>query len=164
MLWLAGLIQWVHILAGATWFGSNVFASFVVAPAIGHLPFEQQKAFFKFYHKNIVLLLSPTSLIVVIAGILRGTLFGPIQSFEFLFTNPYGLTFLLSCILGIALIFWGAVVMSQNVQKIQQFSLPDGRPTPELLAQMRKLQLLGTIEIAVFLILLVCMVLMRFSL
>ena len=41
---LLRVIQWLHILAGITWFGGYIFLDFVLWPTLLRLPVQQAKA------------------------------------------------------------------------------------------------------------------------
>ena len=44
MDWAQVIVQWLHVLAGITWFGSVIYADFILIPAIMTLRPDVQRA------------------------------------------------------------------------------------------------------------------------
>jgi uncharacterized membrane protein len=42
LVWMI-VIQWLHVILGIMWFGSNLYNNFVVIPAVGKQPIEEQQ-------------------------------------------------------------------------------------------------------------------------
>lgn len=53
--------------------------------------------------------------LVVLLGIIRGTLLGRIKSFSFLFGSSYGITWLVALAVSVILIIWGLVGIIESL-------------------------------------------------
>jgi hypothetical protein len=105
---------------------------------------------------------------VILLGILRGTVFGPVRSIDALLTT-YGLTWLLALVLAIGTFMYGMRVVGPTLERIGRISEadavnPDGSPTPAALALLGQAKRNGVIELLLFLAIFTCMILMRFGL
>jgi putative copper export protein len=101
--WVTVIVHWLHVLFAVTWFGGHIARVLLVEPAVRTLPAESQAAFNRYVEKYATRLYVPVIVGVGITGILRGTVFGPVKSFEVLFGTPYGLTFLAAVAFGLLL-------------------------------------------------------------
>jgi uncharacterized membrane protein len=151
------IVQWLHILAGITWFGGYIFMTFAMYPALFSRPATEAKGFFTALGKPISLLMALSGNLVFILGIIRGTVLGPVRSVEFAFTTPYGLTWVAALVLCVGLIAYGAIGSKGLEQKIW-----DGEQFRVGAAQRMRTE--GLLSLIVFGIILACMVLMRFGL
>jgi uncharacterized membrane protein len=100
--------QWLHILTGIVWFGGYVFLDFILWPALLRLPVPQARTASAIIHKFAGPIMASSGTLVVLLGIIRGTVLGPITSFRVLLTSPYGLTWLVALSISTVLIVWGA--------------------------------------------------------
>lgn len=100
------LVQWLHILCGIIWFGGYIFLDFAVWPALLRRPAAEAQAASESLGKASQPLMILGGNTVVLLGILRGTLLGPIKSFAFLFGSAYGFTWLAALVLALALSYW----------------------------------------------------------
>jgi len=112
---LVQIVEWLHILCGITWFGGYIFMTFAVWPTLLRRPVVEAQSFFTDFTKPVSNLMMVSGMAVVLLGILRGTVFGIIRSFEVLFTTPYGLTWLTALVLTLILTVHGAV-SSKNLE------------------------------------------------
>lgn len=147
------VIQWLHILAGITWFGGYVFLDFVIWPALVRLPVQQAKATSALIARFAGAVMATSGMLVVLLGIIRGTLLGPIRSFSFLFTSAYGITWLVALAVSLMLTAWGASWHDRVIGPVWE----EDRIRPGAVSRLRK----GAIfEMTGFGIVLACMVLM----
>src|SRR5215469_11442867 len=107
LAWLL-VIQWLHILTGIVWFGGYVFLDFVLWPTLLRLPVPEARTASAIIHKFAGPIMAISGTFVVLLGVIRGTVLGPINSFSVLFTSAYGLTWLAALSISILLIIWGA--------------------------------------------------------
>ncbi len=107
-LTLLALVQWLHILCGIIWFGGYVFMDFVMWPALLRLPAAQAKSLSESIGRLAGPLMAASGSLVILLGVVRGTVLGPIKSPSALFATPYGLTWLAALILALLLSVWGA--------------------------------------------------------
>jgi putative copper export protein len=100
---VAATVHFVHLASGAAWLGGSLFANLFLVPFVLRQPVDRQR------HFTGALLLGPerlmigAALLVVVTGLGRGILFGPIVTLEAL-GQPYGLVWLLSLTI-VALVF-----------------------------------------------------------
>ncbi|MDQ6691410.1 MAG: hypothetical protein M3Z13_01455 [Candidatus Dormibacteraeota bacterium] len=104
MLWLALAVQWIHMLGGVFWMGGYLFGFTYVSPILRTLPGDAESLFLKALQSRA----TPAYPIIIattgVAGIVRGTVFGPIRDVGAL-TTRYGLTFLPAIVFGLLAFF-----------------------------------------------------------
>ncbi|HKF36216.1 MAG TPA: hypothetical protein VKB35_04890 [Ktedonobacteraceae bacterium] len=147
------LVQWLHILMGITWFGGYIFLDFVIWPTLLKRPAAEAKAVLVLTGKYTGPLMMVSGTLVILLGIVRGTLLGPITSFSFLFTTAYGLTWLTALTIALILSVWGANWHTRWLGPVWE----EDNVRPAAIRRLRA----GTIfEMACFGSILACMVLM----
>ena len=169
MDWFVFGIQWLHILAGITWFGAVIYNDFILIPALMKLPADQQRAAGGAISVQGSRIIKPVAAAVIVLGVLRGTVFGQIRSADALFGTTYGLTWLVALVVSIVAFYWGVKVIGGAIEKATSFdisraSLADGSPNPEFTALVADVKRKGGIELLMFLVIFTCMILMRFGL
>lgn len=168
MDWLQFGAQWLHVLLGITWFGSVLATNFIFIPALMRLPIQQQQSMGVAYGEVAGRLLTRAGEGVILLGILRGTVLGPIKSLDML-TSQYGVTWLVALIAAIATYLWGKRVIEPAVKRINSVDpdralLADGSPALELAAAVADVKRKSMLELLGFLVIFTCMILMRFGL
>ncbi len=163
------VIQWLHVLLGICWFGGVLYLDFVVIPALMTLPLEQQRAVSKPLTLFTNRLLFPASILVILLGLVRGTIFGPVQSWDFLIGTTYGLTFLVASIAAVVTFLWGHFVIDPAARRLDAFPLEEvmksgGAGALAFAAQVKRLKMLAILQMLGFFIIFTCMILMRFGL
>src|SRR5215831_6212419 len=108
ILALTLLVQWLHILSGVIWFGGYVLIDFALWPALLRRPPTEARATLSALEKHIGPLMAASGSLVVLLGIVRGTLFGPIKSSDALLATAYGWTWLAALVIALFLTIWGA--------------------------------------------------------
>lgn len=96
-------VHFLHVAAGAAWLGGSVFANFFLLPYTLRQPTERQRALIRTLLIGPERLMIGAALLVVVTGLVRGTLLGPISGPEAL-GRPYGLVWIASIVV-IALVF-----------------------------------------------------------
>ncbi len=153
---LVQIVQWLHILFGITWFGGYIFMTFGIWPVLLLRPVPEARAFYTDLAEPVGKLMMISGSFVLLLGILRGTVFGIIRSFEVLFNTTYGLTWLVALILTIILTVHGAVSSKQYETRIW-----DGdQLRPDAVRYLRNNNVFALV---LFGVVLACMVLMRFG-
>lgn len=147
------LVQWLHILMGITWFGGYIFLDFVVWPTLLKRPAAEAQAVLGMISRYAGPLMMVSGTLVILLGIARGTLLGPITSFSFLFTTAYGLTWLAALAVALTLSIWGANWHTRWLGPVWE----EDKVRPAAVHRLRA----GTIfEMTCFGLVLACMVLM----
>lgn len=163
------VLQWLHVLLGIFWFGGSLYLNVMVIPVVLSLPLDQQRevAIPLGARSNQVLPL--VAILVILLGLLRGTLWGPVRSFSFLFGTAYGVTFLTSLLLASGIELWGYFVVGKAAARLNAFPLtevmkPGSNTAIAFQAQVQRVKLFTFIELLGFFIIFTCMILMRFGL
>jgi uncharacterized membrane protein len=167
--WGTFVVQWLHVLLGVAWLGGVLYLNFVTIPTISTLPFgEQQRQLLGRLGAVNIRYFLPISIAVVVLGILRGTVFGPIKGMDDLFATAYGLTWLVALLVTIATFMLGLGVgkRSEAFGRNDELWRPDaeGRPRAAFVKEVAFLKRAGMLEFVGFAIIFTCMILMRFGL
>jgi uncharacterized membrane protein len=152
--WLTFAVQWLHVLLGITWFGYAISMHFLISPTLAEIPEEQGRITNSRLGEVGKRVFPIVALLVLALGILRGTVFGRIQSFEAL-TTTYGIIFLVALVGTIAIIVNGARFIGPLFEGLKD--------TPDYRGSIDRLRSLTRIDLALFTIVFTCMILMRFS-
>jgi branched-subunit amino acid ABC-type transport system permease component len=163
------VIQWLHVLLGIFWFGSSLYLNFMGVPVLLKLPLGQQRevAIPLGARSNRVLPL--VAILVILLGLLRGTVWGPVHSFPFLFGTAYGVTFLISLLVAGTVELWGHFVTGKAAAQLNTFPVAEVMKSGSTVAhafnaQVQRVKLFILIELLGFFIVFTCMILMRFGL
>jgi len=159
MAWAQIVVQWLHVLGGIFWFGSTLYALFILAPAMMSLPPQTSAAAFRATAKRTAVTLETAGGITILFGILRGTILGPVRSFEFLLGTPYGITWGIALVLGLGILGWSHFVSAPSTER-----LAAAMASGDTASEMRRGLPLIVIELAGFFGIFTCMILMRFGL
>jgi uncharacterized membrane protein len=167
-MWPLIIIQWLHVFFGILWFGSTLYVDFILIPALTSLPLDQQRAVSKPISSMSARLIIPAALLVIVLGILRGTVWGPVQSTDILFGSAYGITFLIAFIVAIATFLWGLLLTTRGAQRLDEFPLNEvtqsGSPASLAFAsQVQRVKVFAMVELLGFFVIFSCMILMRFG-
>ena len=155
MNWLTFAVQWLHVLLGILWFGYALSMYFLITPALARLPEGTQREAnlnLGALGQRVFPIVSP---LVILLGIIRGTVFGPIDSIDAVFSTTYGITWLVALLASVALVVNGA----RNIGP----SLKAFKDEPNFAAAGARLQRLTQIDLVLFLVVFTCMILMRFG-
>jgi len=163
------VVHWVHVLAGLMWFGGAIVINMLVFPSILVLTPDQQRRFGRELSPKLSRFFSIVAGVVILFGIIRGTLLGPIKGLDVLFGTPYGLTWLAALVLTIGLAFIGARYVGPTAERMYSDDTlwnfgPGQQPPAGLQAHSQLLRTIGMIEMVGFLAIFTLMVLMRFGL
>src|SRR5215213_3233326 len=165
MDWIAFAVQWLHVVLGIFWFGTTLTMDFIVIPAISRLPIVGQREIASHIGSRASPIFRIVVPAIVVLGVIRGTLYGPIKSLDAVLGTAYGLTWLAALALTIGLYVWGLRVLEPAINKMQAAPLnADGSATAELEAATNSVKRLVGLELLGFLLIFTSMVLMRFGL
>ncbi len=155
MDWAAVVVQWLHIFFAVFWFGGALFGTFVLGPHLISMPPDRMREFLVPFSKLADRIIVPVALIAITLGVLRGTVFGPVRSFEALFGTAYGLTWLTALVAAVLTFAWGA----RNTRA----ALRDLDAAVDITKATRKALRNVGIEMLGFAVILSAMMLMRFG-
>lgn len=168
MDWAQFIVQWLHVGLGVLWFGTVLYNATILIPAISRLPLGLQRQVGSAIGVQGFRVIRPVAGAVIVLGILRGTLFGPIKSLEILAT-AYGITWLVGLAFAIGAYFWAERMIGPALERMNAIPeaealAADGTPTPVLAAAITEVKQNSVLELGFFLVIFTCMILMRFGL
>jgi uncharacterized membrane protein len=165
MDWPVVAVQWLHVLLGILWFGNALVLDVIVIPAINRMPIVSQREVASYIGSRATPIFHVVVPSIVVLGIIRGTVMGPIKSVEVLFGSAYGLTWLTALGATIVTYLFGLFVIIPALRRMDQAPIAaDGSPTPTLATATDRVKRLVGLELIGFLVIFTCMILMRFGL
>lgn len=154
----------LHILCASVWVGGVLFIGWGVYPVAIKMRPSRQQSFLSSLLKWSHLPLTAAGSGVMVTGFLLGTVAGPIRRWEDLWRLEYGQLWLISLIVGLTVLAWGALVGYRTAMRVlgddslwQRAENGDPRP---LVKAMRTIVLVESLEAAGFVGLILLM--MRF--
>jgi uncharacterized membrane protein len=164
MDWVVVGAQWLHVLLGIIWFGNSLVVAAILIPSLNPLPILTQREVGSRYGERATRLFDVLVPAVIILGVIRGTLLGPIKSVGDVLGSPYGVTWLVALIAAIITFLWGRIVINGALQRMNDTPLnPDGTATAQLETETNRVKLVVVLELVGFLVIFTCMILMRFG-
>jgi uncharacterized membrane protein len=168
MDWAQFVIQWLHVGLGVLWFGTVLYNATILIPAVSRLPLPRQREVGRAIGEQGFKVIRPVAVAVILLGVIRGTLFGPIDSLED-FTTAYGITWLVALAFAIGAYTWAERMVAPALERMNAIPEaealgPDGNPTPALEATIAVVKRNTVLELGFFLVIFTCMILMRFGL
>lgn len=156
------LLLVLHIFLAIIWAGGIMFIGWGVFPATLRLSLVKQRFFLISLMKHVHHLFTLAGAFVIITGILLGTVFGPIKSWDFLWNSTYGHIFIAALIIGILTLIWGIAVGYREMMIIFHDDFlwkeaENGNKKP-LIHQLIRLAALESVEAAGFVTLIFLMV------
>ena len=162
------VVQWLHVLLGIFWFGSVLYADFILIPALNTLSIPTQRSIGAAIGARANRIMPAVAFAVLILGVIRGTVFGQVKSLDDL-TEPYGITWLVALVLTIATIVFGLRLLGPALERLgampeSEALNADGSPSAALTTLIARVKRLSLLELGLFLAIFTCMILMRFGL
>ncbi|MFG6115626.1 hypothetical protein ACGTN9_10580 [Halobacillus sp. MO56] len=152
----------VHILLGIIWAGGILFIGLGVFPAVAKMPVSTQRAILLHLMRHTHHLFTLSGGGVIITGILLGTVFGPLHSWEVIQTTTYGHLWLAALSSGTFALFWGVFVGYREMMLVftddylwKEAESGDRKP---LTRELFRLAALESVEILGFFVLIFLMV------
>jgi hypothetical protein len=168
MDWGQFIVQWLHVGLGILWFGTVLYTAIILIPAISRLPLGQQRQVGKVIGEQGFKVIRPVAGAVILLGLIRGTLFGPIDSAADLGT-AYGITWLVGLAFAVGAYLWAERMVAPALERMN--AIPeaealgaDGAPTPVLEGAISVVKRNAVLELGFFAVIFTCMILMRFGL
>src|SRR5260370_16886025 len=100
------VIQWFHECLGIFWFGGSLYLNFMVVPVILKLPLGQQRDVSVPLGVLSNRILPLVGMLVILPGVLRGTVWRSVHSFPFLLATPHPSTSLLALLVPFPSLLW----------------------------------------------------------
>jgi uncharacterized membrane protein len=165
--WVQVGVQWLHVLAGITWFGAVIYGDFILIPALMTLPTDVQRAAGGAIGLRATKVIPGAAIGVIVLGILRGTVWGRIHAVSDV-TTTYGYLWLAALVLAVATFAFAKVVIEPGIARINAVDpaaavQSDGSPSPEMASAVNTVKRASLIEFVLFLVIFTCMILMRFN-
>ncbi len=165
MDWIIVSVQWLHVLLGILWFGNALVLAVIVIPAINPLPIMTQRQLGSAIGVRSNRIFQVVVPLIIVLGVVRGTMLGPIKTTDVLLGTAYGLTWLVALVATTITYLWGLFVIVPGVRAMEVAPLnADGTATAELEATTERAKRLVLLELIGFLVIFTCMILMRFGL
>lgn len=156
------LVLGLHILLAIAWSGGILFVGWGVFPSVKKLDFLQQQRMLTALMERIHHLLTLLGSLVIVTGILLGTVLGPIKSLDALWQTSFGHKFALALLIGMLALFWGANISYRFTMKLLRKSTlweMAENGYPHFLQQsLRNVMMVSSVEVAGFVTLLAIMV------
>jgi putative copper export protein len=111
-------VEFLHIAGGAAWLGASLFANLVVIPAILARPLDDRRDLVRALVLGPERVIIAAALIAALTGLVRGIVFGRIDSPAALAT-PYGAVWLLSIALTVAVFAVGGRLTSPAARRLR---------------------------------------------
>ena len=168
MDWVLFAVQWLHVILAMLWFGGVLYVDFVMIPAFNTLPLTTQRVVGSAVGLRGNKIIPTVAGLVILLGILRGTVFGQIRSLEAL-GSAYGITWLVALVLAIGTFMFGLRVISPSLERLAAIGdaealNPDGTASAKLTALLSTVKRNVLLELIGFVAIFTCMILMRFGL
>ena len=168
MDWLVFVVQWLHVILAILWFGGILYGDLILIPALNTLPLPTQRAVGVAIGARATGIMPAVAGAVILLGIIRGTVFGPIKSLEALGT-PYGVTWLVALVLAIATFMFGQRISGPSFERLASLSEAetlnaDGTASAKLTTLADQVKRYVLMELVLFVVIFTCMILMRFGL
>jgi len=165
MDWVVVGAQWLHVLLGIIWFGNSLVVAAILIPSLNRLPIPMQREVGAQYGARATRVFDVLVPALIVLGVIRGTLLGPIKSVGDVFGSTYGITWLIALVAAIATFLWGRIVINGAIERMNAAPVnPDGTATAQLENETARAKLVVVLELVGFLVIFTCMILMRFGL
>jgi uncharacterized membrane protein len=165
MDWVVVAAQWLHVLLGIIWFGNSLVVATILIPSLNRLPIPMQREVGAQYGEQATRVFDVLVPAVIVLGVIRGTLLGPIKGVGDVFGSSYGITWLVALIAAIATFLWGRIVINGAIERMNAAPVnADGTATAQLEGETARVKLVVVLELVGFLVIFTCMILMRFGL
>ena len=164
MDWLVVVVQWLHILFGILWFGNALVVAVILIPSLNPLPVTVQREVGSRYGARATRVFDVVVPLVIVLGVVRGTLLGPIKSFDDVLGTAYGVTWLVALVSSILTFLWGKIAIEGAVARMNAAPLnADGTASRLLEDETARVKVIVGLELIGFLVIFTCMILMRFG-
>jgi hypothetical protein len=160
------IVQWLHVLLAIYWFGGTLYLNTIVIPTLIKLPVGQQRPVTGGISAKANKIFPIVQTLVIVFGVLRGTVFGPINKASDLFETAYGIRFTLSLVLTIVLAGVAHLGTGRSARKLADFPLAEiekgsGPVYDAFMAQTGKVKMFSILSLVLFVIIFTLMIMLR---
>jgi uncharacterized membrane protein len=164
MDWVVVGAQWLHVLLGIIWFGNSLVVATILIPSLNRLPIPMQREVGASYGERATRVFDVLVPVLIVLGVIRGTLLGPIKDVGDVFGSAYGITWLVALVAAIATFLWGRIAINGAIARMNAAPVnADGTATAQLEAETARVKVVVVLELVGFLVIFTCMILMRFG-
>ena len=158
------ILLFIHILLAIIWVGGILFIGWGVFPTSKSLQPSIQQNFLRNLMQRTHHLFSLAGAVVILTGVLLGTVLGPIHHWEDILHTTYGHIWLTALIVALFTLLWGIFVgYRKSMVMLSKDSIwqeaENGNPKP-LQDAMNQTMAFESIEVIGFMIIIICMVLL----
>jgi uncharacterized membrane protein len=157
MFWIGVIVHWLHVFFAIFWFGGVLFMFAVMSPALQAAPPAAALQVAAQLGGRLTRTFAPVGALTILFGILTATVFGPVKSLSVVWNSAYGATVTIALIIAIGL----AVLGARTGQVGERLATASDSERPPLLARIGQMT---SMAVTGFVVVLICMVLMRFGL
>jgi len=171
MDWLEFGVQWLHVIFAIFWFGSTMYLDFILLPTLQKVPPASARAVGRAILPRMAMAMRIAGTAVIVLGIIRGYAWGPRvpggDSFDF--SSQYGITWSIAILLAVAIFAIGEGVVGRTARRLYGddslwgFATAGGPPPAGFVALAGRLRAAGIVQLALFVAIFTCMILMRFG-
>lgn len=160
MIWGTYVLEWVHILLAIFWFGSALYANLILAPAMMRVGPGTRSELFAAMSGPVSVAFTWVGYLTVTAGLIRGTVFGRVQTVDVLFGTRYGVVWLIAFAVGLFLALWSHLVL---VPMARQLGTPRPAAAADAVVVARPNPIPVIVEMVGFFVLFTLMIVLKFS-
>ncbi len=154
---LLTILYALHVLCGIAWFGGAIYSLLVLGPAFAGVSGGTMAEIGPRIGAQAGKVMPAAAAATLLLGIATAYATGRFTNFSALFAEPYGITVLVALAIAIGTYLWGDHVVKTRVEAMQEAPVSDKQA-----AFARVMQSIA-VEQAGFLLILFCMVLLRFG-
>lgn len=155
----------VHIFLALIWVGGILFVGWGVYPAVKSLKLADQRKFLSSMMQKTHWLFTLAGLGVITTGVLLGTLLGPIRHWRDVWNTHYGNLWVTALIIALVTLIWGIFVGFRQTMKMlvddTLWQQAEAGNAKALNKRMMTITALESIEVIGFIVILICMILLR---
>lgn len=153
----------IHIVFAIMWVGGVLFVGWGVYPATNKLPLMMQRHFLSILLEWTHKLFTILGILVILTGVALGVIFGPIRTWDVLWHTSYGNIWLSALIIALFTLTWGVFIGYKYAMSVISDDklwnmAAEGKKRPLKVAFL-KVSIMESVEVAGFLALILCMVL-----
>jgi uncharacterized membrane protein len=151
------IIEGLHMLFAIFWFGGTLFVNFFLGPATARTSPAAAAEMGTQIGIQANRVIPPVASLAILLGFLRGTVWGPIDSFGAVFTTGFGRWWFIALVLAVITFLWGQRITGPSAASIGTATTPEERA-----ARVQRTIRLASLELIGFFGIFSMMILMRF--